>query len=149
MGGVICIRPYDVPVAAPILQDDSISIKAFRTLAVAAPPTAVACLSIMAAYWLQLAFAQPTEESPWHKFRPLCKHWTLTPAGFTLIVNIFVTDCFGDDESSALTVKLDVPTVVGVQKIRAREIERPTGNVPEDTDQVYGAVPSVTDKDPE
>ena len=56
----------------------------------------------------------------------------------------FVADFFGLDESSALTVNVAVPIVVGVPEILEPEMERPAGSVPEETDQVYGEVPPVT-----
>jgi len=42
------------------------------------------------------------------------------------------------------TVKLEVPAVVGVPEIAPAELKlNPAGRLPEEIDQVYGAVPPV------
>ena len=56
----------------------------------------------------------------------------------TIILSCFVADFFGDDESSTLTVNVEVPIVVGVPVIVPVEGFRlkPVGNEPVDIDQV-------------
>ena len=47
--------------------------------------------------------------------------------------------------SVTLTVKLEVPALVGVPEIAPLEVRfRPAGREPEATTQVYGAVPPLT-----
>ena len=46
-------------------------------------------------------------------------------------------------ESCTLTVKLEVPAVVGVPVIDPELSESPAGRDPDEMDQVYGVVPPV------
>ncbi len=64
------------------------------------------------------------------------------------MLNCFVADFLGEDESSTLTVNVDVPVVVGVPDIAPELFKlRPAGRLPEETDQVYGVVPPVAARD--
>ena len=56
----------------------------------------------------------------------------------------FVAVSAGVWESVTLTVKFEVPAVVGVPEITPPELkERPAGRVPESSDQLYGVTPPV------
>jgi hypothetical protein len=62
--------------------------------------------------------------------------------GFVISENDFVAVCDGDPLSVTCTVKVAVPGVVGVPLITpALDSVRPCGKIPEESDQVYGAVP--------
>ena len=64
------------------------------------------------------------------------------------MLNCLVADFFGLDESSTLTVKVDVPVVVGLPEIVPALLRvRPDGRLPADTDQTCGAVPPEADND--
>ena len=56
------------------------------------------------------------------------------------MLNCFVADFFGLDESSALTVKVEVPAAVGVPEIAPEEMLRvkPVGIEPAKTEKRYG-----------
>ena len=59
-----------------------------------------------------------------------------------MIENAFVAVWAGEPESVACTVKLEVPTVVGVPLSTPAVLsESPAGSVPEASDQKYGCVP--------
>jgi hypothetical protein len=54
-----------------------------------------------------------------------------------VIESDLVAETAGDDESVAMTVKLEVPAVVGVPEMTPDELrERPAGSVPEERVQV-------------
>jgi hypothetical protein len=65
--------------------------------------------------------------------------------GLTAIENARVVVC--DPLSVTRTVKFDVPALDGVPLITpALDRDKPPSNVPDSTDQEYGAVPPVADK---
>jgi hypothetical protein len=60
------------------------------------------------------------------------------------MLNACVAACAGELESVTWTVKLLPPAVVGVPEIcPLAERVKPEGRVPENSDQLYGAVPPV------
>ena len=67
----------------------------------------------------------------------------VTGATITGIEIVVVADCTEGLESITVTPKVKLPADVGVPEIapEAAEILRPGGSWPEDTLQVYGAVP--------
>jgi hypothetical protein len=62
---------------------------------------------------------------------------------------VVVADCTEELESTTVTAKEKLPAVVGVPEIAPEAATpRPGASWPEDTLQVYGAVPPVTEKAP-
>jgi len=63
------------------------------------------------------------------------------------MLRLAVALCTGELESVTRTVNEKVPVCVGVPEIWPDgEITRPGGNEPDVIDQLYGAVPPLTDK---
>jgi hypothetical protein len=68
----------------------------------------------------------------------------ITRSGGITIDRAFVAVSAGACESVTLTVKLEVPAVVGVPEITPPELkESPAGRLPELSDQLYGVTPPV------
>jgi hypothetical protein len=66
------------------------------------------------------------------------------------MLKLAVAFCVGELESVALTVKENVPAVVGVPLICPELMSvSPAGKEPELSDQMYGAVPPLAASDPE
>jgi len=60
------------------------------------------------------------------------------------MLNDFVSDNCGEDESTTFTVNVDDPTVVGVpERVPPLLKLKPAGNVPDETLQTYGVTPPV------
>jgi uncharacterized membrane protein len=73
--------------------------------------------------------------------------WTgVAPAVAIAMLKLFVMLCAGELASVTLTVNEAVPAAVGVPLICPALLSvNPTGNAPEDIDQLYGAVPPLAE----
>jgi hypothetical protein len=73
--------------------------------------------------------------------------WTgVAPAVAIAMLKLFVVLCAGELASVTLTVNEAVPAAVGVPLICPALLSvSPTGNAPEDIDQLYGAVPPLAE----
>src|SRR4030095_13900596 len=65
-----------------------------------------------------------------------------------MMLMALVTACTGDEASPSRTVKLNVPSVVGVPDIAPvpASMESPGGRAPEEIDQAKGAVPPAPER---